>query len=72
MSFTAVPRGRNALLKQFDSNQVQLGTANEQPAVIRGAGKLALLGRSKWSFQSCGAHDTDAALAAGGRSALHG
>ena len=72
MKFTAVPRGRNALSKQFDSDQLQLETAIEQPVVIRVAGKLALLGRSKWSFQTCGAHDTGAALAAGGWSARHG
>ena len=44
-----------ALLKEFDSDQIQLETANEQPVVIRGAGKLALIVRSKWSFPSCGA-----------------
>jgi hypothetical protein len=71
MSFTVVPRGRNALLRQFDSNQIPLGTANEQPVVIRVAGKLALLGRSNWAFRSCGAHHTGA-FAGNGWSARHG
>jgi hypothetical protein len=61
-----------ALPRECDSEHIQLETANEQPVVIRAAGKLALLGRSKWSFQNCDAHDTGAALAAGGWSACHG
>jgi DNA polymerase III subunit beta len=44
-----------ALLKEFDSEHIQLETANEQPVVIRGAGKLALIVRSNWSFRSCDA-----------------
>jgi DNA polymerase-3 subunit beta len=42
-----------ALLEEFDSEQIRLETANEQPIVIRGAGnKLALIVRSKWNFDN--------------------
>jgi DNA polymerase III subunit beta len=42
-----------ALLKEFNSEHIQLETADEQPVVIRGAGeKLALIVRSKWNFGS--------------------
>ncbi|MGX9426272.1 MULTISPECIES: DNA polymerase III subunit beta [Bradyrhizobium] len=44
-----------ALLKEFDSDHIQLETENGQPLVVRDAGKLALIGRSKWNFGDCGA-----------------
>jgi DNA polymerase-3 subunit beta len=44
-----------ALLREFNSEHIQLETANEQPLVIRGAGeKLALIVRSKWDFGKIG------------------
>jgi DNA polymerase-3 subunit beta len=43
------------LLKEFNSDHIQLETDNEQPLVIRGAGKkLALIVRSKWNFAGRG------------------
>jgi DNA polymerase III subunit beta len=41
-----------ALLKEFNSEHIQLETANDQPVLIRGTGnKLALIVRSNWNFE---------------------
>jgi DNA polymerase III subunit beta len=44
-----------ALLRGFNSEHIQLETANEQPVVIRGGNeKLGLIARSKWDFGKIG------------------